>query len=79
MLEPRGAAGEAESVEGLLLRVPARGGGAERGVAYNMLGMRVLAGEIVAWMGLPPAAPPAAAPAEDEGEREEVTPTVVSE
>jgi TPR repeat protein len=45
MLEPRGAAGEAESVEGLLLRVPARGGGAERGVAYNMLGMRVLAGE----------------------------------
>jgi len=41
--------------------------------------MRALAGEIVAWMGLPPAAPPAAAPAKDEGEREEVTPTVVSE
>jgi hypothetical protein len=39
----------------------------------------VLAGEIVAWMGLPPAAPAAAAPAKDEGEREEVTPTVVSE
>jgi hypothetical protein len=41
--------------------------------------MRALAGEIVAWMGLPPAAAPAAAPARDEGGREEVTPTVVSE
>lgn len=40
--------------------------------------MRALAGEIVAWMGLPPAAPPAA-PAKDDGDREEVTPTVVSE
>ena len=62
--EARGAAGGEEETR-------ARGDTSEE--------MRALAGEIVAWMGLPPAAPPAAAPAKDEGEREEVTPTVVSE